>query len=158
MQLGPKSCVLARMYSRCSESNVWLNSLPPGKIVHAFCRLLIFFKIIFSKIFVVFVFVFNVKPTAKVIWRWAHSLKSHPTDWWSWESNLQPLVYMASGLSTTPQWLLLFGKILSGIPSVSNSLAPDQSWHFVEPGLGSNCLQRLSADYTVKWVLRDIRV
>ena len=39
---------------------------------------------------------------------------------------------------------------------VSNSLVPDQSCFFVEPGLGSNCLQRLSADNTVKWVLRDI--
>ena len=23
----------------------------------------------------------NVPPTAKVIWRWGHGLKSHPTDW-----------------------------------------------------------------------------
>ena len=30
---------------------------------------------------VVVVFVFNVPPTAKVIWRWGHGLKSHPTDW-----------------------------------------------------------------------------
>ena len=29
----------------------------------------------------VVVFVFNVPPTAKVIWRWGHGLKSHPTDW-----------------------------------------------------------------------------
>ena len=74
-------------------------------------------------------FVLNVKPTAKVIWRWAHSLKSHRTDWRSWESNLQPLVYKASGLSTTPQWLLLFGRILSGIPSecqtVEFQISPD---------------------------------
>ena len=41
---------------------------------------------------------------------------------------------------------------------VLNSLVPDQSCFFVEPGLGSNCLQRLSADNTVKWVLRDIQV
>ena len=45
------------------------------------------------------VFVFNVSPTAKVIWRRGHGLKSHPTDWWSRESNLRPLVYKASGLS-----------------------------------------------------------
>ena len=32
--------------------------------------------------------VFNIPPTAKVIWRRGHSLKSHPTDWWSQESNL----------------------------------------------------------------------
>ena len=32
-------------------------------------------------IFVVVVFVFNVPPTAKVIWRRGHGLKSHPTDW-----------------------------------------------------------------------------
>ena len=28
----------------------------------------------------VVVFMFNVPPTAKVIWRRGHSLKSHPTD------------------------------------------------------------------------------
>ena len=32
------------------------------------------------------------------------------------------------------------------IPSVSNSLDPDQARHFVGPDLGPNCLQRLSAD------------
>ena len=52
------------------------------------------------------VLVFNVPPTAKVIWRRGHGLKSHPTDWRSRESNLRPLVYKASGLSTTPQRLL----------------------------------------------------
>ena len=31
------------------------------------------------------------------------------------------------------------------IPSVSNSLDPDQAQHFVGPDLGLNCLQRLSA-------------
>ena len=31
--------------------------------------------------FIVVVFVFNVPPTAKVIWRRGHGLKSHPTDW-----------------------------------------------------------------------------
>ena len=30
---------------------------------------------------IVVVFVFNVPPTAKVIWRRGHGLKSHPTDW-----------------------------------------------------------------------------
>ena len=51
---------------------------------------------------------FNVPPTAKVIWRRGHGLKSHPTDWRSRESNLRPLVYKASSLSTTPQRLLGF--------------------------------------------------
>ena len=55
------------------------------------------------KFVLVVVFVFNVPPTAKVIWRWGHGLKSHPTEWLSRESNLRPLVYKASGLSTTPQ-------------------------------------------------------
>ena len=41
-----------------------------------------------------------------------------------------------------------FPNFFSGIPSVSNSLDPDQARHFVEPGLGPNCLQRLSADDT----------
>ena len=27
------------------------------------------------------VFVFNVPPTVKVMWRQCHGLKSHPTDW-----------------------------------------------------------------------------
>ena len=31
-------------------------------------------------IVVVVVFIFNVPPTAKVIWRRSHGLKSHPTD------------------------------------------------------------------------------
>ena len=47
--------------------------------------------------------VFNVPPTAKVIWKRGNGLKSHPTDWRSRESILPPLVYKASGLSTTPQ-------------------------------------------------------
>ena len=55
------------------------------------------------------VVVFNIPQTAKVIWRRGHSLKSHPSDWWSWESNLRSLVYRASGLSTTPQRLLFHG-------------------------------------------------
>ena len=33
---------------------------------------------------------------------------------------------------------------------VSNSLDPDQARHFVEPDLGPNCLQRLSADDTTR--------
>ena len=31
---------------------------------------------------------------------------------------------------------------------MSNSFDPDQVRHFVGPGLGPNCLQRLSADHT----------
>ena len=31
--------------------------------------------------FLVVVFVLNVPPTAKVIWRRGSGLKSHPTDW-----------------------------------------------------------------------------
>ena len=41
---------------------------------------------------------------------------------------------------------LTLTKNLSGIPSVSNSLDPDQARRFVGPDLGPNCLQRLSAD------------
>ena len=37
-----------------------------------------------------------------------------------------------------------FKKFLSGIPSVSNSLDPDQARHFVGPGLGPNCFQTLN--------------
>ena len=42
----------------------------------------------------------------------------------------------------------LFGKILSGISSVSSSLDSDQARHSVGPDLGPNCLQKLSADDT----------
>ena len=34
-----------------------------------------------------------------------------------------------------------FLKIISSIPSVSNSLAPDKPQHFVKHNLGPNCLQ-----------------
>ena len=60
----------------------------------------------FAHNIVVVVFEFNIQLTAKVIWRRGHGLKSHPTDWWSRESNLQPLAYKASCLSTSP-WRLL---------------------------------------------------
>ena len=43
-------------------------------------------------------FVFNVPPTAKVVWGRGHGLKSHPTDHWR---SRGPLVYKASGLSTS---------------------------------------------------------
>ena len=35
-------------------------------------------------------------------------------------------------------------KSFGNIVRVSNSLDPDQAQHVVEPGLGLNCLQRLS--------------
>ena len=63
-------------------------------------------------------FVFNVPPTAKVIWRQGLSLKSHLTNWRSWGSNLLPLVYKTSGLSTTPQRHLFFKEITSLILSI----------------------------------------
>ena len=44
-----------------------------------------------------------------------------------------------------------FFKIHSGNAiKVSNSLDPDQPWRFVRPDLGANCLQRLSADDTMR--------
>ena len=63
---------------------------------------------------VVVVFVFNVPPTAKVIWRRGHGLKSHPTGWWNRESNLRPLVYKARVLSTTPRRLHFWSYWLPG--------------------------------------------
>ena len=42
----------------------------------------------------------------------------------------------------------LFRKILSGIPSVANSLDPDLARHFVGPDLGPNCLHSASSDTT----------
>ena len=46
-------------------------------------------------------------------------------------------------------WHLLFYQnynFLSGIPSMSNSLDPDQTQHFARPDLGTNCLQCLSEE------------
>ena len=44
---------------------------------------------------------------------------------------------------------ITFQKILSRIPSVSNSLYPDQVQYFVRPYLqGPDCLQKLSPDDT----------
>ena len=43
-----------------------------------------------------------------------------------------------------------FSKNYSGIPSVSNSLDPDQARHLVGPDLGPSCYQMLSADYTTR--------
>ena len=45
-------------------------------------------------------FLFNVPPTAKVIWRWGHGFKVSSDGLVKQRSNLQPLVYKASGLST----------------------------------------------------------
>ena len=41
-----------------------------------------------------------------------------------------------------------FKKNLSGKPSVSNILDSDEAQHFVRPDLGTNCLQKLSANDT----------
>ena len=49
----------------------------------------------------------------------------------------------------------LFRKILSGIPSVSNSLDIDQTRHFLGPDLGPNCLQKVSADNTSGQELKE---
>ena len=70
--------------------------------------------------------VFNVPPTAKIIWRRGHGLKSHLTDWWSWEWSL--LVYKASGLSTTPQGLLLLPMVISKtcLSAALHALNPSQ--------------------------------
>ena len=37
----------------------------------------------------------------------------------------------------------------------SNSMDPDQAWHFVGPGLGPNSLKSLSADITRKQQVRS---
>ena len=56
---------------------------------------------------VVVVLGFYVPPTAKVIPRRDLGLKSHPKDWRSLGSNPQPLVYKASGFTTTLRRLLV---------------------------------------------------
>ena len=42
----------------------------------------------------------------------------------------------------------LFEKIISGTPSVSNNLDPDQARRSVGPDQFPNCLEKLSADIT----------
>ena len=70
-----KSCVLSKNVLGCPSTQVvqiifdWLKTWPPGGMA---C---------FSYVNIVVVFVLNVPPTAKVIWRRGHSLKSHRTDW-----------------------------------------------------------------------------
>ena len=46
-------------------------------------------------------------------------------------------------LTSVDFFLINFFKKISGIPSVSNSLVPDQARHFVGPDLGPVCLQKL---------------
>ena len=46
--------------------------------------------------------------------------------------------------------LLIFEKNISEIPSMSNSLDPDQVQQNIWSGLDLNCLQRLSSDITSK--------
>ena len=45
---------------------------------------------------------------------------------------------------------------------VSNSLDPDQARHFVGPDLGPNCLQKLSADDTIRqrvnWISANMQI
>ena len=78
---------------------------------------------------------------------------------------LTRIVELASGVSHFPFTCLIFHAFLSSADfffskstfsknsfrnsiRVSNSLDPDQARCFVEPDLGSNCLQRSSADDT----------
>ena len=51
------------------------QNVPKMNFYSTFCEIL---RIMWV---VVVVFVFNILPTAKVIWRPGHALKSHPTDW-----------------------------------------------------------------------------
>ena len=41
---------------------------------------------------------------------------------------------------------------------MSNNLDPDKAGHFVGPGLGPNCLQRLSADDTSRQRVKVVRI
>ena len=72
-------------------------------------------------------------------------------------STIQLMPWFKCGLFASwevfPAFLLpddFFGKSsflkIPEIPSVSNSLNPDQAQHIVGPDQGPNCLQRLSAD------------
>ena len=63
-------------------------------------------------------------------------------------SSLEKIDSLYAGIFLMPFCRLLiffktFCKILSGIPSVSNSLDPDQAQHLVGPDLGPNCLRHL---------------
>ena len=55
-------------------------------------------------------------------------------------------VILHAFLSSVDFFFFFSKKNLSGIPSVSNSMDPDQAERFVRPDLNPNCLQRLSVD------------
>ena len=64
-----------------------MTGTPGDQAMGSYCRgrgittiIFITSSAIKTSLFVV-VFVFNVPPIAKVIWRRGHSFKSHPTDW-----------------------------------------------------------------------------
>ena len=63
-------------------------------------------------------------------------------------SFLAKWVILHSFLSFADYFQNIFFNILSGIPSVSYSLDPDQVHYFAWPDLGPNCLQMLSSDDT----------
>ena len=46
-------------------------------------------------------------------------IQSHPTDWSSLESNLQPLVYKASDITTAPR-RLLYNDVRPGVRETRN--------------------------------------
>ena len=66
---------------------VWLAFYPSllftcsGLLCLTFNLLFISSLLCFYNFLIVVVFVFKVPPTAKVIWRRGHGLKSRPTDW-----------------------------------------------------------------------------
>ena len=70
-------------------------------------------RLICNKTNILFEFVFNIPPTAKVIWRWDHGLESHMTDWRSWGLNSRPLgsrqmVYPLSHIGSSYHILFAF--------------------------------------------------
>ena len=59
----------------------------------------------------------------------------------NWHFYLFHACFLSSNFSKA---IIISRKFLTQIPSVLNSLDPDQARHFVWPDLGPNCLQQLS--------------
>ena len=72
METGPRLKV--------SSHRLMKPGIEPGTPTHNFPDEYVGrYLILFTDLFLCFVF--NIPPTAKVIWRQGHGLKSHPTDW-----------------------------------------------------------------------------
>ena len=68
-----------------------------------------------------------------------HWIAGHASLFFAYEKFFMPIFFFK---------INFFEKLLQEYHQCLNILDPDQDQHFVEPDLGPNCLQRLSADDT----------